>query len=517
MWEVVEFFLALAPIIWLIIALSGLKMPAYKAVPIALVLALILALFIWNMPALDAFTASLEGVALALWPIILVIIAAVFTYNLSLHTGKMELIKRMLTGVTTDKRLLVLIIAWGFGGFLEGMAGFGTAVAIPASMLWALGFNPFFSATVCLIANSTPTVFGSIGIPTVTLGQVTGLDTMVLSNATALQLFPLIVLTPFILVMLTGKSMKALKGVGVLTLISGVAFALPEWLVAKYIGPELAVVIGSVCSMVFTILGAKLLKPKCSGGEFEMEAAPKQAGEAITFRQAVLAWLPFILIFVFLITIKTVPWLITHLGAVKTAVHIYTGGTAPYTFVWIATPGVMIILATFIGGFIQGARFGEMVGVFGKTIVQMSKTILTIVCVVATAKVMGYSGMISTIAAMIVGITGSFYPLLAPFIGSIGAFITGSGTSATVLFGKLQTEAAGQIAANPHWLAAANTCGAAIGKMISPQNIAIAVASTGLAGSEGKILNNVLKYYLLFIVLMGLITFFGVGIYEALT
>jgi len=515
MWDVVEFFLALAPIIWLIIALSGLKMPAFKAAPIALLIAAVLALVVWKLPAQDTFTAALEGAAMALWPIILVIIAAVFTYNLSLHTGAMEKIKQMLTGVSTDKRILVLIIAWGFGGFLEGMAGFGTAVAIPASMLWALGFNPMFSALVCLIANATPTAFGSIGIPTVTLGQVTGLDTMMLSNATALQLLPMIILTPFVLVMLTGKSIKALKGVGMLTLLSGVAFAVPEWLVAKYLGPELAVVLGSISSMLFTILGAKFLTSKKKNAEYEMEAKTETVKQSMSLKDAVIAWLPFILILVFLVMIKLVPWFVTHLGAIKTAVVIYSGGTAPYTFTWVATPGVMIVLATFIGGAIQGASFKTMASVLWKTIIQMWKTIVTIISVVAVAKIMGYSGMISTIAVMIVGITGSSYPLVAPLIGSLGSFITGSGTSATVLFGKLQTEAAAEIAANPYWLAVANTCGATVGKMISPQNIAIGAAAVGLAGSEGEILNSVLKYYILFIVLMGLITFFGASIYTS--
>lgn len=512
MWEIVLFFLALSPIIWLIVSLSGLKMPGYKACPIALVLSIFLALLVWKQSAVNTFTAALEGAAMALWPIIPVIIAAVFTYNLSIHTGNMELIKRMLTTVTTDRRILVLIIAWGFGGFLEGMAGFGTAVAIPASMLYALGFDPLFAAGVCLIANATPTAFGSIGIPTVTLSQVSGLEVSTLANATALQLLPIILLTPFLLVALTGKSVKALKGTFFITLVSGLSFAVPEWLVARFAGAELPVIVGSVCCMLCTVACAKWV-PRKPQEAYEMQPASteKATQETISFSRAVLAWLPFLLIFVFLTcTSNLIPPLHNALNAVKTSIVIYSGaGGSAYTFVWLATPGVLILLAAFIGGAVQGASFKEMLRVLWDTVKQMFKTMVTILSVMATAKIMGYSGMISTIASMAVALTGSFYPLIAPAIGSLGTFITGSATSSSVLFGNLQAEAARAIGANPEWIAAANTCGATAGKTISPQSIAIAVAATGLTGQEGKILSSVLRYFLLFVVLMGLICYFG--------
>lgn len=179
--EVIMFLLAILPIICLVIALTGLKMPGHVACPITLAISAILAFLVWHMTPINLVTAALEGVVMALWPISLVIIAAIFTYNLCLHTGAMDVIKRMLTTVSCDKRILVLIIAWGFGGFMEGMAGFGTAVAIPAGILCGLGFEPVFAAVVCLIANATPTAFGSIGIPTITLANITGLDVIKLA------------------------------------------------------------------------------------------------------------------------------------------------------------------------------------------------------------------------------------------------------------------------------------------------------------------------------------------------
>ena len=202
------FLIALSPILWLIIALSVLKMAAYKACPIALVIALAAGIFVNDMTIPHAVEATLEGVALACWPILLVIIAAIFTYNLTLQTKAMDTIKKMLTSVSNDRRVLILLIGWGFGGFLEGMAGFGTAIAIPAGMLAGIGINPVLAAMVCLIANSVPTAYGSIGIPIVTLGNVTGIDPIQLATYTALQLAPLTILCPFLMVIVASHSLK---------------------------------------------------------------------------------------------------------------------------------------------------------------------------------------------------------------------------------------------------------------------------------------------------------------------
>lgn len=516
--ETTLFILALLPILWLIVSLGVLKWPGYKACPIALGLTVLLAMVVWKMNLLNTATAALEGVVLALWPIILIIIAAVFTYNLSLHTGSMEIIKKMITGVTTDKRILVLILAWGFGGFLEAIAGFGTAVAIPASIMFALGFNPLFAAVICLIANTIATAFGAIGIPVVTLAKVTGLDVSQLSYAVALQLLPLIILLPFALVMITGKSIKAVKGVFLVTLISGVSFAVPQLLIAKFIGPELPAVVGSVCSMVCTIGMAKLLDKKRKAGkqapvgkEYQIEAAQaNQQKEHITLKQGLMAWLPFILVFLFILLSSTlIPSINNALSLVKTSLPIYTGkGATPYVIKWLAAPGTLIIIATYLGGLIQGVKFGVITKILFKTAKQMIKSAITIVAIIALAKVMGYSGMINSIATVLVLITGSFYPLIAPLIGALGTFVTGSDTSANVLFGNLQAEAAKAAGANPYWIAAINTGGATAGKMISPQSIAIAVAATGLAGKEGKILSSTVKVCLVYVLILGLISYF---------
>lgn len=500
------FFIALIPIVWLMISLGVLKMPGHKACPATLIITIVLAILVWKMPILNTMSAALEGIAMAVWPIMIVIIAAVFTYNLSIYTKSMDVIKKMMTGITTDKRILVLILAWGFGGFLEAIAGFGTAVAIPASIMAALGFDPVFAAIICLIANTTPTAFGAIGLPVSTLANVAGINSGPLSYAVGLQLSVLIVIVPLVLVALTGKSIKALKGVVGISLASGLSFAIPEVLASKYMGAELPAILGSVVCMAVIIFIAKV---------FYKDTAAKNA-EKITAKQGVLAWLPFVLVFVLIIlTSSLVPAINKPLSVISTAVTIYTGPHAkPYVFAWIANPGTIIIIAAFIGGLIQGAKFGEITSVLLKTIKQMSKSAITILAIVALAKVMGYSGMIKSIAVVLVAVTGSFYPLIAPIIGALGTFVTGSDTSANVLFGGLQVEVAKSLHMSPYWLAAANTGGATAGKMISPQSIAVAAAATGLSGSEGKILNATLKFCLVYVIVLGLVVYFGAPLFN---
>lgn len=511
----IHFLLAMLPIIWLIIALSGLKMAGHVACPIALIITAVEALFLWKQKIIDVLTGGLEGFAMAIWPICLVIVAAVFTYNLVVHTKNMELIKKMLTSVSKDKRILVLIISWGFGGFMEGMAGFGTAVAIPAGILCGLGFDPIFAAMICLVANTTPVAFGSIGIPTVTAANVTGFSPHMTASYVVLQLAIMVILVPFFLVFITGKHEGA-KGLGdykeilFITLMSGVSFLIPQYLTAKFIGAELPAVIGSVCSMAVTIILAKvMLKGKSS--KFDVEIEEKEDERSLTVKDALVAWSPFILVLVFLLLTSTlVPAIHDPLSAIKSNVPIYTGeGATPYTFTWVATPGVLILIAAFIGGIIQKCPIGEIFGVLGKTIVQMLKTIITIMAVLATAKIMGYSGMTQAIADFIVRVTGSFYPLVAPLIGSIGTFVTGSSTSSSVLFSKLQASTGAELNINQIWLVAANTVGSTAGKIISPQSIAVATAATATVGKESEILTKVIKYFVLFAVIYGLVCYFG--------
>ena len=503
-------FIALSPILWLVVALTALHMPAWKACSVALVIAWVVGIFVHDMTTVHAVQATLEGVALACWPILLVIIAAIFTYNLSLATKGMDVIKKMLTSVSSDRRVLILLIGWGFGGFLEGMAGFGTAIAIPAGMLAGLGIPPVLSAAVCLIANSVPTAYGSIGIPLVTLGNVTAIPSSELAVYTAFQLGILTILCPFFMTLTAGGSLKALKGMVPLCLLSGLSFFLPELAVSYFMGPELAVVAGAIVTMGVIVGYATKFPVDDPAYRMELPAS----GEHVSAKKGVIAWLPFILIFLFLLfTSKLLPPIHDPLTAIQTSVLIYDGsGGAPYTFVWVATPGVLIFLASFLGGHVQGAPLSLMVKTLRDTVYGLRFTIVTIITVIATAKVMGYAGMTHEIAETAVAATGTAYPFIAAFIGSIGSFITGSATSSCVLFGKLQTDSALAIGASPAaqaWVAAANATGACAGKMISPQSIAIAVGAIGVTGADSKLLHFAVKFYIPFILIMGLVVYFG--------
>ena len=498
--------LAMLPIIWLIVALTGLKMAGHKACLIALVITIVEALFLWQMPAIDCATSAVEGFASALWPIILVIIAAIFTYNLTLKTGAMDVIKQMLTGVSADQRVQVLLIGWCFGGFMEGMAGFGTAIAIPASMLAAMGINPLTACLVCMLANAFPTAFGSVGIPTVTLSNVTGLDPLLLAFTTVLQMVPFMILVPFLMVIVGGGGLKALKGMVGITLVSGVTFVAPQLAVARFVGPELAVIVGCVVSLGCTILMARARKNAPVPEEYNMKSGQGQA-KAIDGRTALVSWMPFILIFaLLLVTSKLAAPVNNALAVFSSSIQISTSANAGTTsFSWVNTPGIWIFLAAIIGGVVQKAGGKVMWETLVATVKQMSKTIVTIMSVLAVAKIMTYCGMIDNMAALFVGLTGSFFPFVSPIIGALGAFITGSGTSTEVLLGALQTSAAEQIGVSSFWLAAANSTGAGIGKVISPQCIATAAAAVGLVGQDSKLLGGMIKWVVLELVLASLI------------
>ncbi|MBQ7891404.1 MAG: L-lactate permease [Erysipelotrichaceae bacterium] len=517
----VMFILALLPIIWLVIALCFLKWQAYIASFGALVICMLEALFIWKMPAFWMITAAFEGFAMAIWPIVIVIIAAVFTYNLTLHTGAMDIIKRMITSVSNDKRILVLLIGWCFSGFLEGMAGFGVAIAIPASMLYAFGFDPILSILVCLLANGCPTMFGSIGIPTATLAAVTGLEAGTLAFVQTIQTAPLLFITPFLMVMMISGGFKGLKGILPIITVSSLSFVLPEIVAAKFVGVELPVVIASVCSLICTFAYAYFFSKKHETPKeyvMEMASSDYKMRKPITVSSALVAWSPFILIFVLLLlTSKMVPFINEPLSAIKSSVMIYQGeGASPYTFTWINTPGVLILLSGFIGSFIQKCPLKETLTVLKDTVSQMSKTIMTMLSVLACAKIMGYAGMISCISEFCVTILGSLYPLCAPLIGALGTFVTGSGTSSEVLFGNVQLEAARAIGANEYWLVAANSLGTSAGKMLAPQSIAIGCAACALSGKDGEILGKIFKYAFGYVIVMAIIIYFGAPLAEFL-
>ena len=500
------FIEGLAPILWLIVALSVLKLPAWKACPVALVIAFIIAWQCFDMQLQDVITGTIEGAAMAIWPILGVIVAAIFAYNLTVHTGGMDKIKDMLSSVSTDKRMLILIIAWGFGAFLECMSGFGTAVAIGASMLVTIGVKPVNAVIACLVSNAAMSSFGSVGLPLTTLSKLTNFDALQIATYTTIQLSAMVIFMPFIM-LIAFDGFKCLKGMIPACLVGGLGFFLPSVIGASTLGADLAGIGGAVFAMALLVVYAKKFPIK----DPEYVIDDYNENFSITVGEALRASLVFLLIFIFLV-ISSTPAVSAVLKTIVTKVMIYTGpDAAPTSFQWITTPTILFASAI-IAGLVNKASFSDMLNVLSRTMKTLIPTFITIITIIATARIMGYSGMTMAIATTTVAAMGTAYPLIAPLIGSVGAFITGSATSSCVLLSKLQVDSAVAIGLTENaqaWIAAANASGSCAGKIISPQSIAIGAAAVGAFGVESQIMKFAVKIYLPFVIIMGCMVYFG--------
>ena len=466
-----DIFLSLIPIALLIVLMAVLKQPGDRSSLITLVVTALLAVLGFGMSVHDMTFSFLYGATKAVSPILIIILMAIFSYNTLLLTGKMEVIKSQFSMISTDRSVQVLLLTWGFGGILEAMAGFGTAVAIPAAILISLGYKPVFSAVVCLIANSVATTFGAIGTPVIVLANETGLDVNTLSANVVLQLAPLMFIIPFIIVYMADSRREALLKNIVLSAVTGV---------------------------VAIVVMAKFVK-----SERPAEAKPAKMGELLN------AWSVYLLILALVIvTSPLFPSIREVLSStLVTTIHFPVDSIKPYKITWLTHAGLLLFVGTFVGGLIQGASVSGIMKTLWNTAKTLRATIVTVVCLVGFSTVMDYAGMITVIAGGLAAATGSLYPLFAPLVGGIGTFITGSDTSANILFGKMQSTVAGHINVSPDWLAASNTVGATGGKIISPQSIAIATSACSLQGKEGEILKKSLPWAVLYIVVAGIMVY----------
>ncbi len=509
------------PILLLFVLMLGFKMAGHKSALVTFVVTILLALFV--APALDMIPEQLvtaniyglvgwsfvEGVLKAVFPILLIILMAIYSYNILVESKAINVIKDQFTSISDERGVIVLILVWGFGGLLEGMAGFGTAVAIPAAILIGLGFKPMFSALVALLANTVPTVFGAVGVPVTTLcNEITpggaaplAVVSEVAQNA-IIQLSALFFILPFVILMLTDK--KAWLKNLLLTLWTGAISLGVQFVCARYLGAETPAIIGSLAAILAIILYTKL---------FGKKGATTTEKKHYTLAESFRAWSVYLFILVFILVSGALcppvnDFLKTHLVS-KIALPVI-GST--FKFGWICNAGLMLFLGATIGGLIQGQSIKQLMVILARTVVNLKNTIITIVCLISLASVMNYSGMISAIATGLVAVTGSAYPLVAPLIGAIGTFVTGSDTSSNILFAKLQANVAAQLGLDPtqtNWLVAANTTGASGGKMISPQSIAVATAACDMQGKDGAILKSSIPYALLYVVISGLVVYFG--------
>ena len=492
--------LAIVPVLLLIVLMAFFKMPGDRSSVISLVVTMLIALFGFHFAIDDLACSFLYGALKAVSPILIIIVMAIFSYNVLLKTRKMEIIKQQFTSISTDKSIQVLLLTWGFGGLLEAMAGFGTAVAIPAAILISLGFKPVFSAVVSLIANSVATAFGAIGTPVLVLAKETSLDVQNLSTNVVLQLSVLMFLIPLVLLFLTDPKLKSLpKNLFLALLVGGVSLT-SQYMAARYMGAESPAIIGSILSIIVIVIYGKLTAPK----EERARKNPLRTKDILN------AWSIYLLILLLIIlTSPLFPGLRHTLeNNWVTRISLPVGdSTLNYTISWLTHAGVLLFIGTFIGGLIQGAGVKEMFTVLWHTVKQLKKTFITVICLVGLSTIMDTAGMIAVVATALATATGSLYPLFAPVIGCLGTFITGSDTSSNILFGKLQASVAGHINVSPDWLSAANTVGATGGKIISPQSIAIATSASNQQGKEGEILKAAIPYALAYGVITGVIVF----------
>lgn len=521
-----QYVIALSPIILLFVLMLGFKLSGHLSAFLTLVFAIVIAIFVAPIldiipkEYVDASIGSLigwgvvEGILKAIFPIFLIILMAIFSYNILVESGQIENIKRQFVSLTSDKGILVLLMVWGFGGLLEGMAGFGTAVAIPAAILIGLGFKPFFSALVALLGNTVATGFAAVGVPITTLcneatvgGHATVEMIREVSAFTVIQLSPLFFLIPFVILSLTDR--KAWKKNLLLTIWVGGVSLMVQFICAYYLGAETPAILGSIAAILALIVAAKLKKEK-------------RKASSITVGTALRAWSVYILILLLiLVTGAMVPTLNSYLkNHLVSSVEIPVIDTT-FRFGWISNAAFVLFLGSVIGGMLQGLDLKKLTFVFCKTLISLRYTAVTIISLITLASVMNYSGMINTIALGLVALTGGLYPLFAPLIGAVGTFVTGSDTSSNILFARLQVNVAQNLGmtgcsdyfgingSQSNWLLAANTTGATGGKMISPQSIAIATAACEMQGSDSKILRAAIPYAIVYVLIGGIIVYLG--------
>ena len=526
------------PILLLIVLMMGFKVSGYRSAIITLIVTIILALF--AAPAMgiipEKFAEAsiygitiwsvVEGLLKACFPIILIIICAIYSYNILCETKEIETIKTQFIQMTSDKGLLVLLLTWGLGGVLEGMAGFGTAVAIPAAILIGLGFKPMFSAVICLIANTVAVGFGAVGLPATTLANQVAAEgvaspEMLCEVATfiIIQLALMFYITPFLILMMTDRK-KIVKNIS-LALFVGTFSIIVQFCCAHFIGPETPAILGSVAAIIAMLIYNKLFIHDESAAD-EVKVEKKKFGMNKTLK----AWSVYgLIIFFILISSKIVPPINELLNkSLVTQFNLPVTGNA-FKFGWLSNAGLMIFLGATIGGMIQGMSFGKLMKLLAKTTINLQKTAITICCLVAMAMLMNNVGMTNDIAKGLVALTGTFFPFFAPLIGSIGTFVTGSATNANILFGKQQATAASDLGLvnqstffgvpgnETNWLAAANCAGSEGGKLLSPQSIAIATAACDMEGQDGDIMRKTMPFAIFWILMNGLMVFLGLHVF----
>jgi lactate permease len=527
---------AVIPLATLFVLLGVFRVKAWKAALIGLALSILLAVLVWRMPPLQTMSATLEGALYGIIPILWILVNAIWLYRLTVVTGWFEVLGDRIRIISDDQRILAILIAFCFGALLESLAGFGAPVAISIAMLIAAGMKPLKAAIVSLLANTAPVAFGAMAAPIIALSGVTGIDIHLLSQMAGRQTPFLAVFVPLILVFLV-DGIRGIRETWPVAVVAGVAFAISQFVTSNFIAVEITDVVASVVTVIAVLLMLRVWKPKHTlvfdndpdepGATAGHAATPNTAGSPSDGRSAAagvqvaedvkidqstrsranLTWnavLPYVVIIV-VFSIAQIPIVKDFLAHATTIAFPWPGLNVadaagnPVATVYklniIGTGGTLLLLSGIIVAFAYRVRFRDAVRAYGETLHQLRFTIVTVTAVLALAYVMNLSGQTQSLGWALAA-SGTFFALLSPMIGWVGVAITGSDTSSNALFGLLQVTAAEQAGLNPILMAATNSSAGVIGKMLSPQNLAVAAAAAAMAGKEGDLFRKLLWWSL---------------------
>jgi lactate permease len=518
---------AALPVVTLLVLIASNKVKAHIAAVIALVVANCVAIFIFTMPAGMSIRASLLGVVTGFFPIGWIVLNVIFLYRLTVEKGVFETLQNTIGGVTTDRRLQLLLIAFSFGAFFEGASGFGTPVAVTGAILIGLGFSPLAASGLSLIANTAPVAYGALGTPIAGLSSVTGIDPFLLGAMVGRQLPFFSLIVPFWVVW-AFSGWKGVKGVWPAILITGVSFAIPQFVISNFINPWIVDIGASLISMACLILFLKVWQPK----ELWLSAALRTKDESaatmpapkpikpVTSSQMWFALMPWIIVCVVLLIWGTnafkgavnpwatwnyaVPELHNMINKVAPIAATPTKEGAVFSFTWLSYTGSGMLIAAIISGLLMGFTPGGLVAAYGRTLKICAYSLLTISAMLAIGTLTRLSGIDATLGLAFAA-TGVLYPCFGTLLGWLGVALTGSDTASNILFGNLQKITSTQLGISPILMSAANSSGGVMGKMIDAQSIVVASTATNWFGHEGTILRFVFWHSIVLACLVGVL------------
>jgi lactate permease len=525
---------AAIPVVVMLAALAFFHIKAHIAALLGLAAALVVAIVGFSMPATTAVSSALYGAANGLLPIGWIILNVIFLYQLTERKGYFKVLQESITGITTDRRLQLLLIAFSFGAFFEGAGGFGTPVAVTGAMLIGLGFAPLAASGLSLIANTAPVAYGALGTPIIALAGVTGLDMLQLSGMVGRQLPLFSLLVPFWLIW-AFCGFRGMLAIWPAILVAGAAFAIPQFLISNFHGPWLVDVGAAIASMVALTLFLKVWKPAeiwtSAAGKFKGAGAQDIASVVHNYSRAEVfrAWMPWLILSVLVfmwgvpewkkaldgISVFKYQWPALHNMVQKmppVAIKAHAEA-AVYTLNWLSATGSGILIAALISGLVMGYKVRELFAVYWDTIKLLKYSLITIAAMLALGYTTRYSGVDSTLGLAFAH-TGVFYPFFGTLLGWLGVALTGSDTASNVLFGGLQKTSAQQLGLNPILMASANSSGGVMGKMIDAQSIVVASTATKWYGHEGDILRYVFFHSIALACLVGLVVTLQAYVYP---